>query len=156
MTEEDLRHLERCVALAEEALERGGAPFGSILVAADGRVLREERNETESGDATRHPEFALARWAAENLGPDERRGATVYTSGEHCAMCAAAHAWVGLGPIVYASSTVQLLAWMAETGAPALPVRPLRIAEVAPGIDVSGPVAPLAEKVRALHVRQQG
>ena len=29
---------------------------------------------------------------------------TVYTSGEHCPMCSAAHAWVGLGRIVYAVS----------------------------------------------------
>src|SRR3712207_7274778 len=40
------------------------------------------------------------------------RSATVYTSGEHCPLCAAAHAWVGLGRIVYASSSVQLTAWL--------------------------------------------
>src|SRR3712207_6925299 len=57
-----------------------------------------------SGDATQHPEFAIARWAATHLTPDERAAATVYTSGEHCPMCAAAHAWAGLGRIVYARS----------------------------------------------------
>ena len=51
------------------------------------------------GDATRHPEFAIARWAAdESDACPTRADATVYTSGEHCPMCAAAHAWVGLGP----------------------------------------------------------
>src|SRR3712207_8514694 len=76
-----------------------------------------------SGDTTQHPEFAIARWAAEHLTPDERAAATVYTSGEHCPMCAAAHAWVGLGRIVYASSSAQLVSWRAELGVPPAPVR---------------------------------
>ncbi len=151
-----VRYLERCITLAEEALDRGGDPFGSILVAADGTILREERNETGGGDATRHPEFALARWAAANVEPAARRHLTVYTSGEHCPMCSAAHAWVGLGPIVYASSAEQLVGWLAEFGAPPLPVRPLAIGDVAPGIPVSGPVGDLARQLRALHARRHG
>jgi hypothetical protein len=31
------------------------------------------------------------------MTPAERAASTVDTSGEHCPMCAAAHAWVGLG-----------------------------------------------------------
>ena len=77
-------------------------------------VCHEDRNRTAGGDQTRHPEFELARWAATYLSPEERDGATVYTSGEHCAMCSAAHAWVGLGRIVYVASTEQLLAWRAR------------------------------------------
>jgi len=30
------------------------------------------------------------------MTPAERLQATVYTSGEHCPMCAAAHGWAGL------------------------------------------------------------
>src|SRR5829696_4705010 len=78
-TGEDLRHLRRCVALATEALEAGDEPFGSVLVAADGTVLAEDRNRVASlGDPTRHPEFELVRWAATNLAPAERAAATVY------------------------------------------------------------------------------
>ena len=63
---EELPHLRRCVELAGEAVDAGDFPFGSVLVAADGRVLAEDRNrEVSMGDATRHPEFELARWAAE-------------------------------------------------------------------------------------------
>ena len=105
-------HLRRCIELATEALEAGDEPFGSVLVSGDGRILAEDRNRIAGGDATRHPEFALARWAAENLSPDERAVATVYTSGEHCPMCAAAHGWVGLGRIVYIASAQQLAGWL--------------------------------------------
>jgi tRNA(Arg) A34 adenosine deaminase TadA len=152
----DLAHLRRCVELARAALDAGDEPFGSVLVDGDGRVRFEDSNHVAGGDATRHPEFAIARWAAEHMTPDERAAATVYTSGEHCPMCAAAHAWVGLGRIVYASSSAQLAAWRAALGAPPAPVRPLPISEVAPGVPVEGPVPGLDEEVHELHRRRFG
>ncbi|QVQ51795.1 nucleoside deaminase [Spiractinospora alimapuensis] len=145
------RHLRRCVDLAAEALDAGDEPFGSILVDATGTVRREDRNRVADGDATRHPEFELARWAADNLSPRERAEATVYTSGEHCPMCSAAHAWVGLGPIVYAGSTEQLLRWRAEIGLPEGPVAPLPVNAVAPGVPVVGPFEEFADELRSLH-----
>ena len=150
----DLPHLRRCVELAAEAVAAGDFPFGSVLVAGDGRVLAEDRNrENTMGDATRHPEFELARWAAANMTAEQRAAATVFTSGEHCAMCAAAHAWVGLGRIVYVSSSEQLTAWLAELEVPPSPVRALAVGEVAPGLAVQGPVPGLDEEVHELHRR---
>jgi tRNA(Arg) A34 adenosine deaminase TadA len=156
LDDDDLRYLRRCVDLAAEALEAGDEPFGSLLVDAGGRVLFEDRNRVAGGDRTRHPEFELARWAAANLTPEARRATTVYTSGEHCPMCAAAHGWVGLGRIVYAASSAQFVAWLSELGIPPPPVRPLPIREVAPGAEVDGPAPELVEQVRALHARFHG
>jgi tRNA(Arg) A34 adenosine deaminase TadA len=151
--DDELPHLRRCVELAAEALEAGDEPFGSVLVGGDGTVLAEDHNRVASGDRTRHPEFELARWAAARLAPEERAAATVYTSGEHCPMCAAAHAWVGLGRIVYVASSDQLVAWLTEWDVPAPPVRPLPVREVAPGVTVEGPVPQLTAEVHALHRR---
>ena len=154
LSPEDLPHLRRCVELAAEAADAGDHPFGSVLVAGDGRVLAEDRNrENSAGDATRHPEIDLARWAAANMTADERAAATVFTSGEHCPMCCAAHAWVGLGRIVYVSSSAQLTRWLAELGVAPAPVRALPVSEVAPGLAVQGPVPGLDEQVRDLHRR---
>lgn len=153
MEEAELRHLRRCVELAAEALSDGDEPFGSVLVAADGSVLAEDRNRVAGGDRTRHPEFELARWAAANMPVEDRAAATVFTSGEHCPMCAAAHGWVGLGRIVYASSSRQLVTWLAELGVFPGPVRPLPIQEIVPDVAVEGPVPELAEEVRELHRR---
>jgi tRNA(Arg) A34 adenosine deaminase TadA len=154
VTDADLPHLRRCVELAAEAVEAGDFPFGSVLTAADGTVLAEERNrEVTSGDPTRHPEFELARWASVTITSEERAGATVYTSGEHCPMCAAAHGWAGLGRIVYATSSEQLTRWLTELGVGPSPVLPLTITEVVPGLAVAGPVPGLAEQVRDLHRR---
>ncbi len=128
-----------------------------MLVAGDGQVLAEERNrENSAGDATRHPEIDLAHWAAVKMTAEQRAAATVYTSGEHCPMCAAAHAWVGLGRIVYVSSSEQLAAWLAELGVPLPQVRTLPVNQVAPGVVVQGPVPGLDEQVRELHRRFHG
>ncbi len=154
--DDELAHLSRCVELAAEALAAGDEPFGSVLVDADGTVRAEDRNRTADGDQTRHPEFELARWAAASMTPEERGGATVYTSGEHCPMCAAAHGWVGLGRIVYVASSAQLMDWLAEFGVEPGPVAPLPVQQVAPRVVVEGPVPGLLDDIRALHARHHG
>ncbi|AQP43416.1 nucleoside deaminase [Tessaracoccus flavus] len=156
ITDADRRFLSRAVELAELALSRGDEPFGSVLVSAAGEVLFEDHNHVAAGDHTQHPEFAIARWAAENLTPDERAAATVYTSGEHCPMCSAAHGWVGLGRIVYASSSAQLSQWLRDLGCPDAPVAALPIQQVVPAAVVDGPDPELAERVHALHARRTG
>lgn len=152
-TPTDLIHLRRAVDLAAAALETGDDPFGSVLVSAAGEVLFEDHNRTSGGDETRHPEFDIAKWAAEHLTPEERAAATVYTSGEHCPMCSAAHAWVGLGRILYAGSSEQLVAWRTGWGIAPSPVAALPIQQVAPGVQVEGPFAEFEDELRELHHR---
>ncbi|KRG16270.1 nucleoside deaminase [Lederbergia galactosidilytica] len=147
----DLKYLRRCVELAKTALDKGDEPFGSVLVSADGDVLFEDHNHVAGGDHTQHPEFTLARWAANHMTPEERSKATVYTSGEHCPMCAAAHGWVGLGRIVYASSSEQLVQWLSEMEVAPSRVRSLPIQDIVRDITVDGPVPELAEQIRQLH-----
>lgn len=156
INDKDMIHLRRCVELAAEALEAGDMPFGSVLVDGQGKVLQEDRNRINSVDATYHPEIALARWAAKNISAEARKKATVYTSGEHCAMCSAAHGLAGLGRIVYVSSAKQLGEWMKEMGIDSpLTINSLSIPEVAPDILIEGPVDSLAEEVKTLQLRAQ-
>lgn len=150
------QHLERCVALAEEALLAGDAPFGSVLVNAQGEVLREDRNRVNTVNKTYHPEIELARWAATHLDRDTRQQCVMYTSGEHCPMCSAAHGWAELGAIVYIHSTGQLTEWMQSFGYSASRVNQLPISEVAPKLAVSGPVPELATQMYDLHRRAAG
>ena len=151
ITEQDRQYLRRAVDLAQEALDRGDAPFGSLLVSGDGRVLKEERNQVSGGDHTQHPEFNLARWAAAHMTEEDRAKATVYTSGEHCPMCSAAHAWVGLGRIVYASSSKQLAQWMDAMGREPGPVFNLPIEDVIRDAQVDGPVLEFEEELRQMQ-----
>ena len=110
-----------------------------------------DRNRVKDGDETRHPEFEIAKWSARHLTAAERAAATVYTSGEHCPMCSAAHAWMGLGRIVYAVSSATLSGWLADWGVPPGAVLPLPINAVAPDVPVDGPAPELEDEMKALH-----
>ena len=69
-------------------------------------------------------------------------------------MCSAAHAWAGLGRIVYISSSKQLGEWMYEMGVVSTsPLNSLSIQEVAPNVPVEGPIAGLDEEIKALQQR---
>ena len=84
------------------------------------------------------------------MTPEARAAASVYTSCEHCPMCAAAHGWVGLGRIVYISSAEQLTTWLTEL---TFQPRPSDHCQIVPHLIVDGPVHDLAEQVHALHRR---
>ena len=136
LSDEDTRWLGRCVELAGQALDAGDEPFGSVLVSSDGRALFEDHNHVAGGDNTAHPEFAIARWSVTNLSPEE---------------CAAAHAWVGLGRIVFAVSSAQLTQWLIEWRALLPPVAPLPVTAVAPHLVADGPAPQYRDAMMALY-----
>jgi tRNA(Arg) A34 adenosine deaminase TadA len=147
----DLQQLRRCVELARTALKAGHGPFGAILVGANGQTLYEDHNRVTDADQTLHAEMGVIRWAVANLAPVQRIRVTVYTSCVPCPMCAATHAWAGLGRIVYATSNVQLTDWLTEWDAPAPPVVMLPVRTVAPRAVVDGPARELEEEMKALY-----
>ena len=151
LTDTDHRHLRRCLALAQQALAGGHQPFGSLLVDAAGQVRCEDHNRVGEGDPTLHPELTCVQWAVANLNAAERAAATVYTSGEHCPMCSAAHAWAGLGRIVYVGAASQLTQWLAEWGVRDMPVNCLPISVIAPGVPLTGPVPVYEAQLKGLY-----
>lgn len=152
ITEDDKKYLKRSVELAQKALETGNSPFGSLLVSKKGEILFEDHNRDADGDQTKHPEYAIAKWAAENLPAEDRKSSTVYTSGEHCSMCSSAHALAGLGRIVYASSSAQLKEWQKELGVTERGVlKGLSIEEVINDTEVDGPDEELSQQVKQLQ-----
>jgi tRNA(Arg) A34 adenosine deaminase TadA len=147
----DVAHLRRCIELAWEARARGDEPFGSVLVGPDGAVLHEVANTVVTDrDRTAHPELGLARWASQHLDEEQRVGSTVYTSCEHCAMCAAGHYWAGVGRIVFALGEHQLISVLPPGGrALALSTRELFTYASHP-VAVAGPCAELEAEALAV------
>ncbi|GAA4884904.1 nucleoside deaminase [Kitasatospora terrestris] len=110
ITNADEALLRRAVAIAAEAVAQGDAPFGSLLADPDGTVLAEDHNTVRrDGDITAHPELKLARWAARELDPRTAARTTMYTSCQPCGMCAGAIVRSGLGRVVFALATEQLV-----------------------------------------------
>ncbi|MBT0773196.1 nucleoside deaminase [Kineosporia sp. J2-2] len=107
VTPQDISYLERAVALAWEARERGDHPFGALLV-TPGEEVVEARNSVVTGsDPTGHAESNLVRLAGRLDRGALSRG-TLYTSTEPCAMCAGAIYWSGIGRVVFALSEAEL------------------------------------------------
>lgn len=110
-TEDDLRHLRRCIALASQARNAGQHPFAALVVDENGEVLMEAQNQSRppDGDPTQHAELLAASRVAKIFPPERLAKATLYTSAEPCCMCAGAIYWANIGRVVYALSEHRLL-----------------------------------------------
>ncbi|MDZ5459915.1 nucleoside deaminase [Azohydromonas lata] len=105
MTLDDTTAMQRAIAASRRALAAGNRPYGAVLLSPEGRLLHEACNRQETdADDTAHAELVLVREAQARLGRDALRGATVFASGEPCAMCAGAMFWTGVRRIVWAAS----------------------------------------------------
>ena len=151
LKETDEKYLRRCLELAKESVEAGDEAFGSVLVTEDGKIIAEARNRVNE-TILAHPEIDLAYWAAENLSEEERAKTTMYTTGEHCPMCSAAHGWVGLGTLVFLSSAQQLGEWQKEFNLPSAPINFLPVEDIIKNVEVRGPAdGGLLEEIKILH-----
>ena len=154
LTSTDKHFLSLCIDLAEEALDAGDRPFGSILVDKDGNILAQARNKANTLSALSHPEYELAAWALNNLSKEQRQQSTMYTSGEHCLMCAGAHGMAGIGTVVYAASGRQLNEWLEAFEIPPPLNNLIPIEDVVKNITVRGPAeGELLERIKRLHVK---
>ncbi len=94
--------------MAIEEARQGDFPFGAVIV-RDGAVIARGRNlGRTTGDPTAHGEMVAIRRGVADLGAQALRGATLYTSGEPCAMCMGAILWCGISRVVFAASMAQL------------------------------------------------
>lgn len=118
ITTSDEEFVRRAIAIAARAVTLGDAPYGSLLAGPDGTILAEAHNTVRrDNDISAHPELKLARWAARELDPDTAARTTMYTSCQPCGMCAGGIIRSGLGRVVYALSTEQLIELNPESGA---------------------------------------
>jgi tRNA(Arg) A34 adenosine deaminase TadA len=116
----DEAYLERAVALAWDARNRGDHPFGALLVAPDGSLAEAMNSTVTESDPTGHAETNLVR-AAGGWEPAVLAESTLYTSTEPCAMCAGAIYWSGIGRMVFAFASDELAAMVdEEAGVPPL------------------------------------
>lgn len=118
-TDLDRQAMRLAIAASRSALAAGNNPFGATLVSQEGEVLLvAENNQRTTDDCTGHAEMVLVRQAAERLGAQALRGATVYASGEPCAMCAGAMYWAGISRVVFGATHQDIRDVL---GTPALP-----------------------------------
>jgi tRNA(Arg) A34 adenosine deaminase TadA len=98
-------HLALAIRLARDnVLERGGRPFGAVLV-RDDEVLATGVNEVlATNDPSTHAEMQAIRAAAARLKTSRLEGCVVYASGHPCPMCLSAIHLTGIDEVYYAYS----------------------------------------------------
>ena len=79
---------------------KGEAPVGSVIV-KDGQVVARGHNTANSDlDLTAHAEMVALKYAGPALGHTDLTGATLYSTGEPCIMCAGAIVSAGITTVV--------------------------------------------------------
>ena len=138
-TPQDEAFMQTAIDASQTAVEAGDMPFGAVLTSADGvGLLVARNNQVTSGDCTGHAEMVLVREATRMLGAKSMVGATVYASGEPCAMCSGAMFWAKIHRVVYAASTQDIVNTL---GAPMLPINSSTVlADAQPAMLVQGPL----------------
>jgi tRNA(Arg) A34 adenosine deaminase TadA len=135
---EDEGFMRLAIEASRRALDEGNVPFGASLV-KDGALVHVSRNTqiTES-DLMGHAEVVLVREVVKTKGRDALKGATVYASGEPCAMCSGSMFWAGVARVVFGASQADIIEAL---GGAELPIRTASVlAGANPAVTVDGPV----------------
>jgi tRNA(Arg) A34 adenosine deaminase TadA len=96
--------MQRAIQLSIENIEKGGGPFGAIIV-RDGEIIAESANSvTNDNDPTAHAEVNAIREACKKLSTYDLSGCQIFSSCEPCPMCLGAIYWARLDKLHFAAS----------------------------------------------------
>lgn len=85
-------------------MERGGGPFGAVIV-KEGEIISEAGNSvTVDNDPTGHAEINAIRQAAKKLDNFDLSGCVIYSSCEPCPMCLGAIYWARIDKLYYGNT----------------------------------------------------
>lgn len=103
MTKDEI-YLRQAVEIAKQNIEKGGGPFGAIIVKDNEVVAQCGNSVTNDNDPTAHAEVNCIRSACKNLNTFDLSGCVIYSSCEPCPMCLSAIYWARLDRLVYAAT----------------------------------------------------
>lgn len=104
ITEKDRQFMREAIRLANESVQRGGGPFGAVVV-KNGQIIAGSANSvTIDLDPTAHAEVNTIRAACRRLGTFDLSGCVIYTSCEPCPMCLGAIYWAHIDRIYYGNT----------------------------------------------------
>lgn len=90
--------------LSYDNIDRGGGPFGAVIVKDNEVVATGVNSVTPDNDPTAHAEVNAVRHACRKLGTFKLAGCTIYSSCEPCPMCLSALYWAGIRKVYYGNT----------------------------------------------------
>lgn len=104
ISDADVRFMEMAADIADKNIDRGGGPFGAVIV-RNGEVVATGANTvTLANDPTAHAEVNAIREACRQLGTFSLKDCVVYSSCEPCPMCLSALYWAGVKRIYFGNT----------------------------------------------------
>jgi guanine deaminase len=98
------KFMRKAIALSIQNIQKGGGPFGAVIV-KDGKIIATGVNRvTINTDPTAHAEVTAIRKASKKLGTFDLAGCDIYTSCEPCPMCLGAVYWAHLDKMYYGNT----------------------------------------------------
>ncbi len=98
------KFMRRAIDISIENINRGGGPFGAVIVKDDKIVAEAGNSVTKDNDPTAHAEVNAIRKASKNLNNFDLSGCEIYTSCEPCPMCLGAIYWSGIKTVYFGNS----------------------------------------------------
>ena len=97
------KFMKRAIELSIDNVDKGGGPFGCVIV-KDEKIVAEGVNKvTTLNDPTAHEVVAI-RDACKKLNIFNLKGSELYSSCEPCPMCLSAIYWARIDKIYYANT----------------------------------------------------
>lgn len=104
ITQRDRELIAMACDIASQNIDRGGGPFGAVIV-KNGQIIATGANSvTLTLDPTAHAEVNAIRQACQLTGNFKLEGCVIYCSCEPCPMCLSALYWAGISRIYYANT----------------------------------------------------
>ena len=98
------KYMDMAARLSYDNIDRGGGPFGAVIV-RDGEIISTGVNTvTLDNDPTAHAEINAIRNGCRKVGSFKLEGCTVYSSCEPCPMCLSALYWAGVKRIYFGNT----------------------------------------------------
>ena len=96
--------MKKAIELSIESVNKGGGPFGCVIV-KDEKIISEGSNKvTSSNDPTAHGEIVAIREACKKINNFSLSGCELYSTCEPCPMCLSAIYWGRIEKIYYANT----------------------------------------------------
>ena len=96
--------MKRAIELSLESVNKGGGPFGCVIV-KDEKIVSEGSNRvTSSKDPTAHGEIVAIREACKKINNFSLSGFELYSSCEPCPMCLSAIYWARIDKVYFANT----------------------------------------------------
>jgi len=97
----DIAMMQRCLALAMQAADRGEYPYAAIVCRAEEIVAQSGNAVRQDHDVTQHAELVAIKKALRALNRASLEECTIYSNAEPCALCSYAIRESRIGRVVY-------------------------------------------------------